>query len=460
MPKRVAVSTLQASTIDILNTIRANASAQYQSLVPVVDVATDIPKVGQSLYGYPALANEFLSALVNRIALTRVKSATYNNPYSALKKGFVEYGEGIQEVFVNICKAREFSVEKAASREFKRTIPDVRQVMHFMNWKVQYPITIQDEDLRMAFLSAEGVTDLIAKIVNAVYTAAEYDEYLLFKYLLIKGVANNAIKKIEAGANATDNAIAFRAMSNQLTFMSTKFNPAGVHTTTPREDQYIFMDASYNAAFDVNVLASAFNMDKATFVGNLQLIDDFTSFDNERFEEIREGSDQVEEVTEDDLKAMADIVAIVVDKEWFQVYDNLARMTEDYVAAGQYWNYFYNAWKTVAYSPFSNALAFTTGAVQELQSLTAEVTDVSVSDTARVITLSVAETDDYEFVQTRPLTQAGIAVHKYGAVIVPADKASTSVQLLVKSNGTSYMAASGTAASGLSIGSKITLNKA
>ena len=64
MPKRISVSTLNASTMDILNTIRQNASMEYQSLVPEVTKASDIPKVGEVLYGYPALANQFLSTLL------------------------------------------------------------------------------------------------------------------------------------------------------------------------------------------------------------------------------------------------------------------------------------------------------------------------------------------------------------------------------------------------------------
>ena len=116
MAKRVAVTNLNARTIDILNTIRANLSASYQAQVPEVTKDIDIPKVGEVLYGYPALANQFLTELVNRIALVRVKSATFNNAYAELKKGYLEFGETVEEVFVNICKAREFSAEKAESR--------------------------------------------------------------------------------------------------------------------------------------------------------------------------------------------------------------------------------------------------------------------------------------------------------------------------------------------------------
>ena len=330
MAKRIAVSTLNASTLDILNTIRQNASYEYQSLVPEVTSEHDIPAVGEVLYGYPAMANQFLNALVNRIALVKVKSSLYNNPYARLKKGYLEFGETIEEVFVEIVKAREFSAEKAASRELKRTLPDVRSAFHSMNWRVHYPVTIQDEDLRMAFLSISGVQDLIAKIVDAVYTAAEYDEYLLFKYLLIKAISHGMMKPVQIGdgTNMSTAAVQFRGTSNDLTFLQTKYNMNGVHTKTDKANQLIFMDSYFNAQYDVNVLASAFNMDKATFQGSLFLIDNWTTFDNDRFDVIRANSDMIEEVTSEELALLANVKAVIFDEEWFQVYDNQTKFTE------------------------------------------------------------------------------------------------------------------------------------
>ena len=77
-----------------------------------------------------------------------MQSATFNNPYAILKKGYLEFGESVEDIFVSIAKAVDFDVEKAPKREFKRTLPDVRSVFHTMNWRVVYPVTIQDEDLR------------------------------------------------------------------------------------------------------------------------------------------------------------------------------------------------------------------------------------------------------------------------------------------------------------------------
>ena len=168
MPNKIAVTTLQASTMDILNVIRANASADYQKNVPAVSKLQEVTQVGEVLYGYPALANEFINALINRIAIVRVKSLTFNNMFAPLKKGYLELGETIEEVFVEIAKAREFNVEKAESRELKRSLPDVRTAFHAMNYRVQYPVTVQDEDLKQAFLTMDGVQNLIAKIVDSV----------------------------------------------------------------------------------------------------------------------------------------------------------------------------------------------------------------------------------------------------------------------------------------------------
>lgn len=466
MAKRIAVSTLNASTIDILNTIRANASAEYQGSVPVVTKATDIPKVGEVLYGYPALGNQFLSALVNRIALVRIKSAVFNNAYSQLKKGYLMFGETVEDVFVNICKAREFSAEKAESRELKRSLPDVRTAFHTMNYRVQYPITIQDEDLRMAFLSAEGVTDLIARIVDSVFTAAEYDEYLLFKYLLIKTISHGKIfPKAFDAADMKNAAKAFRSMSNQLTFMNTKYNNSGVHTTTPREDQFIFMDSEFNAGYDVDVLAAAFNMDRATFTGQLMLIDDWTTFDNDRFSDIIAGSDMIEPVTADELALMANVKAVICDREWFQVYDNQSKMTEKYVASGEYWNYFYNVWKTVSSSPFSNAVVFVDDAVSVTapQTFNAEILSIDKNEDGTVITMKPAldtaaiNNYSYKFIQTEDMVKQKIAVHPYGAFIFSPNAANC--KIVCELGGATYSTAAVFDYAAASVGDMVALVK-
>lgn len=467
MAKRIASSTLNATTLDILNVIRQNASYDYQQNVPVADKASDIPKVGEVIYGTPAFSNQFINALVNRIAIVRVQSATFNNPYSILKKGYLEFGETVEDIFVSIAKAVDYTPEKASEREFKRTLPDIRSAFHTMNWRVMYPVTIQDEDLRQAFLSVDGVTDLIAKIVDSVYTAAEYDEFLLFKYLLIKAISHGKMKPadIDSDTDLTASAVAFRSASNILPFMSSEYNEANVKTNTPKSRQIIFMDAKFNAQYDVNVLASAFNMDKADFMGRLFLIDNWTDFDNERFDIIRANSDGIEEITSAELALLNDVKAVLIDENWFQVYDNNNKFTEQYVASGLYWNYFYHVWKTVSSSPFANAIVFVANKADIAlpNSLTCKCINKDISDAAIVLAFN-ADTDgaslepnSVHFVQTEALTNVGIAVQKYGVVIIPKSAATKEITIVAEIEGKEYTATT-TTTSAINVGDTLTLS--
>lgn len=469
MARRIVKSNLSARTIDILNVIRENASYEYQSSIPKVETVHDIPKVGEILQGNAVLSNAFLNALINRIALVRIQSATFNNPYEALKKGYLEFGESVEDIFVGIINAECFDPETAEGREFKRSLPDVRSCFHVMNWRVFYPVTVHDEDLRQAFLSVDGVTDLIGKIVEQVYTSANYDEFLLFKYALIKAVTSGKLypKSIGDGTDPKKSAVSFRSMSNQLIFMNDKYNEMGVTTSTPKDRQVIFMDADFNAEFDVEVLASAFNMDKADFMGKLYLIDNWTEFNNARFEEIRKHSDGLEEVTAAELELMKNVRAIILDENWFQMYDNNNKFTEKYVSVGLYWNYFYHTWKTVSHSPFANAVVFVTDAanIAVPETLTAEIKSKDISDAGTVFTFDATadgatlQPSSYTFLQTEPLTKAGIAVDRYGALTIPAEKAATEVTLKARIGSVEYTGQT-TINAASTVGTTVTMTKA
>ena len=450
MAKRVALSTLNASTIDIMNVIRQNASLAYQNTVPVVTTEKDIPKVGEFIVGTPAFANEFINALLNRIALVRVKSATFNNPYAILKKGYLEYGESVEEIFVNIAKVFDFSAEKAEARELKQYKPDVKSAFHVMNWRVLYPMSISDMELRQAFLSADGVTDMIARIVDSMYTASNYDEYLLFKYMLIKAVCAGAMYPKAVDTTTVSNyAKAFRGVSNMLPFMKKEYNVAGVMNTTPRDRQVIFMDAQFNANFDVDVLSAAFHMEKADFMGRLFLIDDWTSFDNERWSVIRAESDGLEEVSSAELAIMANVSAVLLDEDWFQVYDNLIQFSEKYVASGLRWNYFLHNWKTISSSPYANAIVFLSSVGSAPSTLTFRVEDIETNDSgAFVMTMTPVASNGacvsrYQFVQTADLTAAGIAIQPYGGVMYDGTTYATgsNQSLVISYMGESYVLA-------------------
>lgn len=476
MPRYVAQTKLNASTIDIINVIRQNASAEYQSKVPEVNEIDDIVEVGKIIYGTPAFANQFVNQLVNRIALVLMESATFNNPYAILKKGYLDFGETVEDVFVNIAQVVEYDPNKAKSREFARTFPDVRTAFYKMNWRVMYPLTVQNEDLKLAFLSVDGVTDLITKLIDSITRAYEYDEFLLFKYLIIKAISKGKMYPVAVdGSDLKNYASAFKSMRNKLQFLRDEYNEAHVKNNTDDSNICVFMDADFDAQFDVNVLASAFNMDKANFIGRRFLIDDWTSFDNDRWETIRQntidtlGGDStgvVEEVTAEELALMEDVHGIIIDERWFQVYDNLVQMKETQVSSGLYWNYFYHSWKTIAHSPFANAIVFVdnTASIDAPNSFKMLVTDTSKVANASVVNL-VAEEDtslapsDVQLVQTEDMTEKGVAVQKFGSYIYPKTANDEAFELKAMIGGTSYITATSMLLTGLTQGTEVTFQK-
>lgn len=399
MPVKPKIVTLTNSSVDILNVIRNNATVNYQNYVPVATPDADsIREIGAIIMDSPNLQNEFLNALVNRIGRVLISSKMYDNPWAMFKKGVLEFGETIEEIFVNIAKPFQFDPEVAESEVFKREIPDVRAAFHIMNYQKFYKTTVSNDQLRQAFLSWVGITDLIAKIVNSMYTSANYDEFQTMKYVLAKHILNGRMYPVTVPTVSTENmktiVSQIKGVSNTFEFMSDKYNVSGVQTFTEKKDQYLLINSNFDATMDVEVLASAFNMDKAEFMGQRVLVDSFGSLDIARLNLLFKDDPTYTEISKDELEALDKIPCVLVDKDWFMIFDNFYNFTEQYNGQGLYWNYFYHVWKTFSVSPFANNALFVPA--------TPTVTSVTVSpDTATVkagssITLSaVVQTENF-----------------------------------------------------------------
>lgn len=366
MPTRPEIKTLNAKSADIINAVTNEIGGEYASAVPRV-TAGDLDSLraaGMAINSFPSRQNMFLTNLVNRIARVIITSRLYQNPWSVFKKGLLEYGETVEEIFVSIADPNNYDPEKAESDQYKRVIPDVRSVFHTMNYQKFYKTTIQDDSLKLAFLSWDGVTDLIGKIIDALYTAANYDEFTVMKYMIAREALDGGMYGITVPEPNSDNARAiagtFKAVSNQLTFMSTKYNYAGVSTYSDKSSQWLIISADFAATMDVDVLATSFNSGDAEFMGNRILIDGFDKQDNARLAKIFKDVPGFAPFTQAELSTLAKIPAVLIDESWMMIFDNLYNMTEKYNAEGLYWNYWYHTWKTFSVSPFSTAVVFTT----------------------------------------------------------------------------------------------------
>ena len=134
---------LNATSVDILNTVRTELGAPYSNMVPYANGTTEsIRSVGDAIMSYEATQNAFLSALINRIAKVVITSKNFYNPWSFMKQGLLEMGETVEELFVNLVPINQFDPAIAESELYKRVIPDVRSAFHPMNYQKFYKITV------------------------------------------------------------------------------------------------------------------------------------------------------------------------------------------------------------------------------------------------------------------------------------------------------------------------------
>ncbi len=437
MPTRPKKVTLDTQVLNILNAIRNNASNEYRDYVPPITDVSQLREIGTIIMDMPALQNQFLSALINRIGRVLISTRMYENPWSRFKKGMLDYGETVEEIFTNIAKPYEFEGSHTTpTTQFKKHIPDVRAAFHVMNYQKYYPVTIEQQKLKMAFLSADGVSNLIGDIVNSIYTAANYDEFLTMKYLLAKTILNGRMYPVEVAdataANAKDIVTTVKANSNVLEFPSDKYNPAHVFQHTPKNEQIIFINAAFDAVVDVNVLASAFNMDKAQFMGQRVLIDSFGSLDRDRLALLFADDPSYVPLTDAEITALDKVPMAVVGEKFFMVFDNLNEFTESYNGELLYWNYFYHQWKTFSTSPFENALVYvpTTPTVSSIE-VTPDTASVKAGSSLQ-LTVDVATTGFAPKTVVYESDNDGVTITEGGVVQVDAD-ATGSATITVKS---------------------------
>lgn len=342
------------NTYDIVNAIRNSSSPQFQQYVPLAN-AENIAEVGSGILVNQSVQNEFVSALVDRIGLTVVRAVSLKNPLKKFKKGQLPLGRTIQEIFVDLAEEHMYDADLAESQVFKREIPDVSTLYHERNRQSFYKQTVQDSSLQTAFISWGTFDEFISRIIAAIYNSAEVDEYKYMKLVLDNYAAKGLYKFIEVSdpvasdVSAKDFVKKIRATAQKMTLPmgSRDFNAMAVHTVTPMEDLHLIIDADIQAQIDVEVLARAFNMDKTSFLGHVTVIDGF---------------------------ATTGMKAVLVDRDFFMVYDTLHKMETIRNPQGLYWNYYYHVWQVLSASRFGNAVAFVTD-----QANIPEVTQVILS---------------------------------------------------------------------------------
>lgn len=342
--------------VNSLNRIRELSSDIYHQYIPMLDENTDISAFGQPILQYQVVQNEFMSALINRIAATQFEVKYFNNPLRVLEGDRVPFGHAVQDIAVNKIAGRKFNVEDFAGLLAKYEA-DVKVAYYEVNSDIQYPCTITKAKLQKAFLSWDNLNSFIDEITNEMYNSCFIDEWNQVRALVTQAYLDNRVQIEQISAvsdEATAKAFTEKARELFLNFQApsssynawSKVGGAGrpIITWTNPEDIVIIIKNSVRAKLDVQSLAAAFNVEYATLLGNIISVPDWDIYNDDGTKH-SDGSA---------------IVGILCDKAFFKIREQDRDFSEFFNPNNRTWNLYLNIVKMYATSLFANAVVFAT----------------------------------------------------------------------------------------------------
>lgn len=327
-------------SLDVLNKIREEASTEYQTRIPEATQA-NISAIGNTLASYTPLFNEFCEALINRIGLSLLEQASFENPLKAFKMGQLTTGQDVQEIFVSMAQAEGMYDPTGKNPLGRRDASEVKTIYHRMNRQDKYVISLGESDFARNFTSESTLDAFISAQLNSIYMGDEYDEYILMKKLLGtytfegKSYFDYEVPAI-TGSNNQNACKSFvktlKKACLDMTFMSDKFNAAGVKRRAKKGNFVLLVNKDMLPEMDVEVLMGAFNLDKATIKPEIIPMDDFGG--------------------------LTDTYALLLERDFFRIWDVKLQAEQVRNPDGMFTNHFFHHWQIMSLSPFKNAVRF------------------------------------------------------------------------------------------------------
>lgn len=373
----------------ILNEIRQTASNAYQDSVPLA-TADNIKDVGERVLSLPdPIKNEFMQNLVNKIGLTLVDYPVVNNHLSFLKKGRLEYGQVIEDIYVELAQAEPYITGMSDGEypdPFKIHKVPHRSAFYHTILSRQYPLTRHISDLRKAFHGSASMEQFIGGMMNAITSREAYDDYRMTVALMARQIEeavdadehNGRVQLLtlfnaqvdedeqvdETNAFSSKRFLQFftnqlKKWSGRMTYLREDLNIAGVPNLTPQSQQRIMMPDDILVDFDTQLLAWAQN-DGYLQIGGVDKIDAWYSIGAEA-----EGEEGFT-VSPDDITVKSTFtedgsqcVGVIYDPQMAKIYNKEHINSTQENAAGNYWNLFTSVEDIYAASPYRNFVYFT-----------------------------------------------------------------------------------------------------
>ena len=340
-----------------LNKIRQISSDIYHQYVPILEDDTDISSLATPVLTVPEVYNEFCNALVNRIVYTQIETKMFNNPLRGLEGNVMPLGYAGQEIYVNPAKGRQYNPDDFAGI-LQKYEADVKVQYLIKNMDIQYPLTVIRTKLKEAFVSWENLDSFITGLTNSLYNGMYIDEFKWTKALVSSAYKGNLVnvETVSSPLTSADLAKSFTTKARELflnfQMPSTSYNAWSkvggsgrpITTWTDPEDIVILIRNDVRAYMDVEVLANAFQIDRAVLLGNIYPVDSFDVYDDEGTK-IFDGSN---------------VFGMIADRNWFKIKPVDQFMENGYNANNRAMQYFLNNIKMYEFSLFANAVVFAT----------------------------------------------------------------------------------------------------
>lgn len=410
--------------------------------------------------------NQFYPTLVDTIFETIVSKAIYENSLKEYKAGFVTNGAGVRETFVDKIDALPYATTDVEKEELKTYLAQIYEARYLLNMERKYPVTLGRLQFRGYVESPEKVMDLIDYIKSMLYTSNEMDEYGLMKTMLQNYILQGKayVVPVDMTNGLDDFATEFRAMSLLLKGLPKRdFNEFGVMNNTPLDRQVLFLSARTAAKYSVDVLSSAFNMSQVDYVTRVEVMDDLDQPYSE-LDVLRTLNKNIPAISAADSTILGNVVGILMDRNFFKVYDMVNEMWDKERASRMDVNYFLHIWQIYATSPFANFVIFVDNkaATEQPETVTVEVVGKNITPAGTDYTVQIQRTNaslvggNMNLVQTDTLAGQGVMVTKTGLVRVPTGV--DSVTLTGKIRSTDYLATT-PLTNETNVGSTIVFNK-
>ena len=372
-----------AGLVTALNKMRemsVDSGDIFHQYFPIVDSSTNIGEWGAPMFGnnYQAVQESFFG-LLKQIAYVATVTRTFNNPLAQLEGENMPLGWAGEETYINPVQGRQFDVNDFAGI-LQKYEADVKVQYLTINMDLQYPVTLTRDKIRTAFNSWRDLEEFINGIVNALYNGAYIGMFNYTKALISSAFKENKAQYIKV--TTPSNEATGKAFIKKLRELYTLFqlpsqsynawakvggNGKPVTTWCAPEDIVVMLRADIVATVDVDVLAAAFNMDKANFIGRLITVDNFDVYADDG-EKVYDGQH---------------ILGFIGDKAWFKIKQQDMALDMWFNPNNRSWQYYLNVVRMYNYSLFANGVIIANDdPVVDATAVTVDKATVSVAEGA------------------------------------------------------------------------------